>query len=137
MFIAKWCFNKKLRKQLIRHIGVSNQINNLPFAAKNKRMKQLLIFSLSLVLLNNINAQFIGLNSRQITHLKELIKTDKAVGKMYNGFYKLAKTAIESKPNPRDTIVSQGHLKSDPNKAASELAMGDFKRFTHWFLCPK
>ncbi len=41
---------------------------------------------------------------------------------------KKANAALTENPNPRDTIISQGHLKSDPNKTASILSMQDYDK---------
>jgi hypothetical protein len=81
-----------------------------------------------LFVLGNARGQFVGLNSTGINRLKQLVKTDTDAARLFNGFTKKAFAALEESPNPRDTIVSEGHLSTHPDKIASVLAMQDFNK---------
>lgn len=72
--------------------------------------------------------QYVGLSKGEIKQLKQWVNTDETTGKIFNSFYSKAKAALNEKPNPRDTIVSEGHLNTHPDKIASVLAMQDFNK---------
>ena len=91
-------------------------------------MKRYFLLSLLIVQIGISKAQIVGLDKSQISQLKVLIVTDSIASKLYKGFCLKAKKALLENPNPRDTIVSQGHLKTDPDKIASELSMQDFNK---------
>ena len=73
-------------------------------------------------------AQFVGLNPKEINSLKELINNNSVVNKMYNEFKHTADAALNSDPEPRDTIVSEGHLNNHPDKIASVRSMKDYHK---------
>ena len=73
-------------------------------------------------------AQYVGLSKDEIKQLKQWVNTDAVTGKIVNGFYKKAKAALNENPHPRDTIVSEGHLATHPDKIASVQAMQDFTK---------
>jgi hypothetical protein len=91
-------------------------------------MKKTILSLLTFFCMAAVNAQFLGINDTEIKQLKQLIKKNTAVKKMYAGFYKDAEAALTEKPNPRDTIVSEGHLNTHPSKIASVFAMKDFNK---------
>ncbi|MEO5942354.1 MAG: hypothetical protein ABIP30_17305 [Ferruginibacter sp.] len=70
-------------------------------------------------------AQFVCLNSKEINALKELINNNSAVNKVYKEFKYTADSALNSNSDPRDTIVSEGHLNNHPDKIASVRSMND------------
>ena len=73
-------------------------------------------------------AQFVGLNKAEITRLKASIEVDNATSNIYSAYLDEANKALIEMPDPRDTIVSEGHLKGDPNKTASALSMKDYRK---------
>ena len=92
-------------------------------------MKIIIPFLLLVLLFNNtLHAQYIGLNPAGIKQLKQLLPTDAITRQLYDGFVKKAKAALADTPNPRDTIVSEGHLNTHPDKIASVAAMQDFNK---------
>ena len=101
---------------------------SLELCFKSFIMKIYLTFLLALLLSSICNAQYVGLNISEINQLRELIKTDSIVAKQFDIHNKKAIAALNDIPNPRDTIVSQGHLRSDPNKTASILSMQDYNK---------
>ncbi len=91
-------------------------------------MKKLILLFLSFIYIAASHAQYVGLNIKEISQLKKLIKTDTAVKKIFAGFLKTANKSLNEVPNPRDTIVSEGHLNTHPDKISSVLAMRDFNK---------
>ena len=91
-------------------------------------MKTYLSVLFALLVSTICNSQFVGLNNIEINQVKQLIKADKKGAELFKKYEKKAQAALNEKPNPRDTIVSQGHLKSDPDKIASVLCMQDYNK---------
>lgn len=91
-------------------------------------MKKYSILLFVLAITIQTNAQFVGLNPTEIIKLKNLLKTDKVAAEGYSTFNNEAKSTLTDKPNPRDTIVSEGHLKGNPDKTASREAMKDYRK---------
>jgi len=91
-------------------------------------MKKIIVLILLTGLIANVNAQFVGLNKSEINQLKVDIKSEKGTADLYASFLDIAKKALLEKPNPRDTIVSEGHLNTHPDKIASQTSMKDYKK---------
>ena len=91
-------------------------------------MKKLFLLFLTFLSIATCRAQYVGLSKDEIKLLKQWVNTDAVTGKIVNGFYTKAKTALNEQPNPRDTIVSEGHLNTHPDKIASVQAMQDFNK---------
>jgi hypothetical protein len=91
-------------------------------------MKKYSILLFVLAITIQTNAQFVGLTPTEIIKLKNLLKTDKVAAEGYSTFNNEAKSTLTDKPNPRDTIVSEGHLKGNPDKTASREAMKDYRK---------
>jgi hypothetical protein len=89
-------------------------------------MKTTVIIFLYFIWVLPLEAQQVGLKPAEIKALYKLSKTDAIVGKMLNGYISKAAEALTDTPNPRDTIVSEGHLKTHPDKIASVYAMEDY-----------
>ena len=88
-------------------------------------MKKILSL-ITLLLISIIGySQFVGLTNAEFTKLKALIHNNADVNKMFATFEMAANKALHEEPNPRDTIVSEGHLEGDKNKTASLLALHD------------
>ncbi len=92
-------------------------------------MRSLTFFILSLLLSAPcINAQYVGLSKKGIDHLSVLINTDTTVKKLYQSFQFTADAALQQEPDPVDTIISEGHLLTDPKKIRTIQALGDMKK---------
>ncbi len=89
--------------------------------------KYFLLLLISTIAIHS-NAQYVGLTHTEIIKLKSLLKTDKLADKGYSYFKNEAKKALSDNPNPRDTIVSEGHLKGNPDKTASIESMKDYPK---------
>ncbi|RKR81724.1 alginate lyase [Mucilaginibacter gracilis] len=87
-------------------------------------MKKLLLVTL-LLLPVLVNAQYVGLNDKEVQSLKDLIGNDASVKQLYNQYQTLADVAVNVNPNPIDTIRSEGLLKGNPKKTATAYAMRD------------
>jgi hypothetical protein len=85
----------------------------------------LLIFSLPAI---TCVAQFVGLNPKEITTLKELVQNNPDVNKLLVKIQHTADEALHNNPDPRDTIISEGHLNNHPDKIASERSMKDYHK---------
>ncbi len=91
-------------------------------------MKKLPLLFFAFLSIAICRAQYVGLNSSEIKLLKQWVNTDAVTGKIVSGFFTKAKAALNEQPNPRDTIVSEGHLSTHPDKIASVQAMQDFSK---------
>ena len=91
-------------------------------------MKKIIVLLFLTGLIANGKAQFVGLNKSEINRLKVTIKSDKATNDLYIDLLTIAKKALSEKPNPRDTIVSEGHLNTHPDKIASQISMKDYQK---------
>ena len=72
--------------------------------------------------------QYVGLDKTDIVHLKELIKANKTVASLYASLKNKAGAAINEMPNPVDTVVSEGHLASDPKKINTVKCLRDIDK---------
>ena len=91
-------------------------------------MKKYFTLLCLLTVFSTLKAQYVGLNKAEISRLKAYLKTDATTSNIYTDYLNDANKALSERPNPRDTIVSEGHLKGDPNKTASALAMKDYRK---------
>lgn len=89
--------------------------------------KNILFLSAFLCSISGI-AQFVGLRAGEIKKLSQLVTADPAAGKLFGFYQTIAKAALFQNPNPRDTIVSEGHLATHPDKIASVMAMKDYNK---------
>jgi len=91
-------------------------------------MKKIIAIVAAYLCLITGHAQYVGLNAAGIKQLKQLIITDATAAEIFGGYLKKANAALNENPNPRDTIVSEGHLSNHPDKIASVQAMQDFNK---------
>jgi hypothetical protein len=87
--------------------------------------RKILVPLVSFLLTVSANAQYISLNKTEIRKLDKLIKTDAGVKAIYLSMEALAKAALTEIPNPIDTIVSEGHLSTDPKKIRTVKSLAD------------
>jgi hypothetical protein len=90
-------------------------------------MKYLFILLLSFISLNGF-AQFVGLNSKEISVLRSLVKDDNDAKKFYSAIKRTADNALNENPNPIDTVVSEGHLSTDPKKVRTIQSLKDIDK---------
>lgn len=69
-----------------------------------------------------------GISPKGIVHLSSLIKTNVTVKNHYHSFQSTADAALQQEPDPVDTIISEGHLSTDPKKIRTLQALGDLKK---------
>lgn len=86
-------------------------------------------FLVAFILLQSVcHAQIVSLKDVEINKLKQLMQTDKTVAAMVTKFETIANTALTATPNPIDTVVSEGHLATDPKKIITGKALADIPK---------
>lgn len=85
-------------------------------------------FTCSIFLLISANAQYLSLNKIETKKLISLVNTEKDVKQLYLKMERLANTALTEVPNPIDTIVSEGHLATDPKKIRTVKSLADLHK---------
>ena len=91
-------------------------------------MKRYVIFFLFGLFCRGAVAQYVGLDDLQIWQLKQLTRSDAGVKRQYDSLQQIADEALQSAPNPIDTIRTEGLLQGDPRKTATWAAFGDFRK---------
>ena len=76
----------------------------------------------------NAKSQFVGLSDKEITKLKKLIRRDTIVASFYNALKRRADAVLDQIPNPIDTVISEGHLASDPKKIITQKSLKDIEK---------
>lgn len=71
------------------------------------------------------DAQELSLNTKEAKKLMLLIKTNESAKKVYHNLETQANLALNQAPNPVDTIISEGHLATDPKKIHTHKALAD------------
>jgi len=74
------------------------------------------------------NAQYVSLNKSEIKKLIALSKSDAVAMKNCKALGVVADIALLQQPAPVDTIISEGHLASDPKKIITQKALGDMNK---------
>ena len=89
-------------------------------------MRRKTLFALfAFLLILSANAQYLSLQKTEIRKLRKLIETDTGVKAIYLGLESSAKVALLQTPNPIDTIISEGHLATDPKKIKTQKSLAD------------
>jgi len=91
-------------------------------------MKKSILSIFTFIFITTCAAQYVGLNNNEVKQLNKLIQKNDAVKKLFGDFTRDAESALNDTPNPRDTIVSEGHLATHPDKIASQICMKDFNK---------
>jgi len=91
-------------------------------------MKYLIFFFLFFSIASQTKAQYVGLNDKEISSLQKLVKKDNDVKKIYSSLKKIADEALGQTPNPIDTVVSEGHLATDPKKIITVRSLKDIDK---------
>lgn len=74
------------------------------------------------------DAQYISLQKSEIKKLARIIKNDAGAKKLYLAIENAANTALQQQPNPIDTIISEGHLATDPKKMRTQQSLVDMNK---------
>jgi hypothetical protein len=90
-------------------------------------MKYLITILSSCIALNCF-AQFVGLNKKEISVLKQTVIKDSSAKKLYTSLKRTADDALTQTPNPIDTVVSEGHLATDPKKIRTVQSLKDIDK---------
>ena len=87
-------------------------------------------FAIAFLLLfaTTVQSQYVCLDKTEIKKLSALIKSDPAVTKMYRALQASADVALTQTPNPIDTIISEGHLSTDPKKIRTVKSLADMHK---------
>jgi hypothetical protein len=73
-------------------------------------------------------AQYVGIDHRGIAQLKQLMRSDAGAKRLFDSLQQIADEALQSAPNPIDTIRTEGLLQGDPRKTATWAALGDMRK---------
>jgi hypothetical protein len=84
--------------------------------------------TLLLLFTTTAKSQYVCLDKTEIKKLGALIKFDPVVMKMYLALQASADVALTQEPNPIDTIVSEGHLSTDPKKIRTQKSLADMNK---------
>ena len=76
----------------------------------------------------SVKSQYVSLNKTETKQLSSLIKTDSVAGKYYQALKTSAEAALTQSPNPIDTIISEGHLATDPKKIRTQKSLADMNK---------
>ncbi|GAA4730467.1 alginate lyase family protein [Flavisolibacter ginsenosidimutans] len=90
-------------------------------------MKYLFVLLFSFLAQNGF-AQFVGLNKKEISSLHNLIAKDSSAKKFYVSIRQTANDALAQTPDPIDTVVSEGHLATDPKKIRTGKSLKDIEK---------
>jgi len=91
-------------------------------------MKKLFLFSICCAFFLSVKAQIVSLKAAEIAKLKMLINTDADVKNQWQALLKIADEALMAKPNPADTILSEGILQGDPRKTKTWKSIEDMQK---------
>ncbi len=88
------------------------------------------IISILFLLLGSttIHAQYVSLNKSEIEKLIALSKSDPVAKKNCKALETVADMALLQTPGPVDTIISEGHLATDPKKIITQKALSDMNK---------
>lgn len=75
-----------------------------------------------------VYAQYLSLNQQEVHQLITLINANKEVKKSYEKLAYFADIALKQAPDPIDTIISEGHLASDPRKIRTQKSLADLDK---------
>jgi len=73
-------------------------------------------------------AQLVSLNKEEVANLGHLLKNDKEANALYAIVKRRADDALAQTPNPIDTVVSEGHLATDPKKIRTIQSLKDIDK---------
>jgi len=94
---------------------------------KETTMKYLIAILFSSLAFNCFG-QFVGLNKKEISNLQRLVVKESSAKKFYTAIIQTANYALTQTPNPIDTVVSEGHLATDPKKIRTVQSLKDIEK---------
>jgi hypothetical protein len=74
------------------------------------------------------SAQDLSLTTKEVKKLIHLVRTNESAKRIYHTLEMQANSALNQKPNPIDTIISEGHLATDPKKIHTQKALADLSK---------
>jgi hypothetical protein len=89
---------------------------------------RIIILVFSALLIVKGNSQYISLSKTEIQKLTSLINTEPGAKKAYQLLEVSANTALTETPRPLDTIISEGHLATDPKKINTVKSLADMRK---------
>jgi hypothetical protein len=90
-------------------------------------MKHLLAF-LTLFVVLHVSAQVVGFTKKEVSALRSLIAKDSSAKKFYSAIKRTADNALTQTPDPVDTVISEGHLATDPKKIRTIRSLKDIEK---------
>jgi hypothetical protein len=93
-----------------------------------KMTMKLLITILCSSITLNCFAQYIGLNKKEISDLQRLVVKDSSAKSFYASIKRTANDVLTQMPDPIDTVVSEGHLATDPQKIRTVKSLKDINK---------
>src|SRR5258708_25647305 len=72
-----------------------------------------------------VTAQYVSLTRKETHRLRNWVKEDANVKRLFDSMRLAADAALGEEPNPIDTIRTEGLLQGDPRKTATSTAMQD------------
>ena len=84
--------------------------------------------ALVISLLVRLHAGPVSLEPGEITALRALVATNTAAARQFSSLHRSADADLTEAPNPVETIVSEGHLHSDPLKIRTEKSLPDLEK---------
>ncbi len=91
-------------------------------------IRRTILFFSALLLIASVNAQYLSLQKNEISKLSALIESDKSAKKIYLTIETTANNTLLQEPNPIDTIISEGHLITDPKKIRTQKSLADMNK---------
>lgn len=92
-------------------------------------MKRILIsLFLSVTCIIHLQAQYLSLNRAEINKLRQLVQSDASANKLFSDLKNRAELALADTPRPVDTIISEGHLVTDPKKINTMKSLADMEK---------
>ena len=91
-------------------------------------MRYLYLLLLLALLNSKLKSQYVGLSEKEIVNLKKLMTHDNEVQKYIASFKRTADEVLHQTPNPVDSIVSEGHLATDPKKIITGRSLKDIDK---------
>ncbi|WP_443945462.1 alginate lyase family protein [Pedobacter sp. AW1-32] len=91
-------------------------------------MRKFACIVLLLILHLNALAQIVSFNTTEIEQLKKKMKSDESLAQSFGKFEAEAKVFMADKPNPIDTIRTEGLLKGNPIKTRTWEALKDMRK---------
>lgn len=77
---------------------------------------------------HHAKAQYVSLQNNELARLKQLLQSDSDAKKLFKKYEDLANASLSAAPAPVETVVSEGHLATDPAKIITIKALADIDK---------